>query len=176
MKKLSLILVFDFALSVCFAQYSDRLVISCFEFQPNYSTRSENMSDTYDVQISLRNVSNSPVFFWSWQNRWFTNFRFINKNIYFINKYVSDAPKCCLVLPYSTICYKGQLCLRTIDSKYLLKSQDISFLFYDALKYSREEFLRKDAMLINSISKKPNEFKIMADTIKCKKTVWFQLW
>lgn len=178
MKKLCLVLVFNFTLGICFAQHFDKLVISSFEFHPNYSLRSKNMFDTYDVKICIENVSNSPVFFWSWHKRRFTDFRFTNNNIYFIYRPGSDAPVCCLVMPRLTVSYKGQIYFRNNDFKYLLKSQDISFLFYDALKYSKEDYLSKDKdyILTNTMKRKSNEFAIIADTIKYKKTSMFQLW
>ena len=181
MKKLCLLLVFNLTLTVCYAQHFDRLVISCFEFCPSHSLQSKSMLEVYDVQICIKNVSNSPILFWSWHNRWFDNFRFTNNNIYFIDRFISDAPACILILPHLTIRYKGQVYFqnqvysRNTDFKYLFKSQEILFLFYDALKYSKEDYLSRYYILTNPVKRKYNEFPIIADTIRCEKTVMFQL-
>ena len=177
MKKLCLLIVFNFTLSVCYAKHFNKLEISYSEFRPNFSIQiMNNMFEVCDVKISIKNVSNSPVFFWSWHRHWVSNFRLSNNNIYLIHRYISDAPACCLILPGFSIKYNGLIYFKKSDSKYLSNNQEILFLFYDALKYSREDYLRKDYILTDSINKRYNEYKIIADTIKCKMTEIYQLW
>ena len=64
MKKLCLLIVFNFTLSVCCAKHFNKLEISYSEFRPNFSIQTmNNMFEVCDVKIYIKNVSNSPVFF-----------------------------------------------------------------------------------------------------------------
>lgn len=112
----------------------------------------------YTIEIEFKNETNIPAFFWSWHNRWYENILSNQNDYYFIN-FISDAPICIMLLPQLKMKYKSRFYYRNDSWLTQPDSFFCAFLYFDALKYSEETYLK------NHYFTNLNNIQIIADTI-----------
>lgn len=112
----------------------------------------------YTIEIEFKNETNTPAFFWSWHNRWYEHILSNQNDYYFIN-FISDAPICIMLLPRLKIKFKSRFYYRNDSWMNQPDSFFCAFLYFDAIKYSEETYLK------NHYFKNSNNIPIIADTI-----------
>lgn len=113
----------------------------------------------YNIELELKNDTNTPAFFWSWHNRWYENILSNQNDYYFIN-FTSDAPICMMLLPQMKMKYKSRFYYRNDSWMNQPDSFFCAFLYFDAIKYSEETYLKSHYF----VSSDNNQ--IFADTIR----------
>lgn len=113
----------------------------------------------YNIELELKNETNTPAFFWSWHNRWYENI-LSNQNDYYFTNFISDAPICIMLLPQLKMKYKSRFYYRNDSWMNQPESLFCAFLYFDAIKYS-EEIYFKSHYFVSSGNK-----QIFADTIR----------
>jgi hypothetical protein len=169
MKKYITLFISFFIFVFCFSQPAQKIRISYVKIYPDYSVQIEKGKKVYFIYVELKNESNGPIFFWSWVNGWFRNVIFSRKDVCPYRNFISDAPLCSLLLPHLNIKYRGRFYVQNDVDQCSIENLSIAFKFYDALKYTEDEYLAKDYQLIDERKMRENRIRIIADTIRYNK-------